>query len=148
MHGGGRGQRIGDQTWTGAAVPSAAPSHADLFKPTPAVTLSRNSSQNTSTVINPANATTMATGGALLSTASLSVISFLLHLSVKRLRPRNIYTSPSSKDNPVLSRQPVTREKQVFIESANSIPYCVDTENTEDPKSDWFEEYVKSLLSK
>ncbi|XP_004412481.1 PREDICTED: signal transducer CD24-like [Odobenus rosmarus divergens] len=45
------------------------------------VTLSRNSSQNTSTAPNLANATTVATGSALQSSASLSVISiFLLHL--------------------------------------------------------------------
>ncbi|XP_038410781.1 signal transducer CD24 isoform X1 [Canis lupus familiaris] len=45
------------------------------------VTLSSNSSQSTSTAPNPANTTTTPTGGALLSTASLFVISFsLLHL--------------------------------------------------------------------
>uniref|UniRef100_A0A452RHG9 CD24 molecule n=1 Tax=Ursus americanus TaxID=9643 RepID=A0A452RHG9_URSAM len=48
---------------------------------TTVVTLSSNSPQNTWTATNPADTTTMATGGTLLSTASLFVISFsLLHL--------------------------------------------------------------------
>uniref|UniRef100_A0A8C4N215 CD24 n=1 Tax=Equus asinus TaxID=9793 RepID=A0A8C4N215_EQUAS len=64
-------------------------------------TTSSRSSQSTLASPNPANATPKTSGGALQSTASLFVILFsLLHLTVKRLRPRNVYTSPSSKSNP------------------------------------------------
>lgn len=39
----------------------------------------------------------------------------------------------------------VARKEQVFVESANSTPYFIDTEKFEDPKLDWFEEHVKVL---
>uniref|UniRef100_A0A667IV86 CD24 molecule n=1 Tax=Lynx canadensis TaxID=61383 RepID=A0A667IV86_LYNCA len=47
---------------------------------TTVVTLSSNPSQNTSMVPNPANATTMTTGGAMQSIASLLTILFFLCL--------------------------------------------------------------------
>lgn len=44
------------------------------------------------------------------------------------------------------SRHPMWQgKKQDFIESTNSTPYFIDTENVEDPKFDWFEEHVQGL---
>uniref|UniRef100_A0A8D0IMR3 Uncharacterized protein n=1 Tax=Sus scrofa TaxID=9823 RepID=A0A8D0IMR3_PIG len=72
------------------------------------VTVSSNSTQNTSAAPKPANATTKASDGAMQSTASLFVLSVsVLHLYVKRLRPRNIYTSPFLNPNQMASRHPV-----------------------------------------
>ncbi|ELW60007.1 hypothetical protein TREES_T100000816 [Tupaia chinensis] len=89
----GRGQSDGGQAGAGGPAAGAAPAHADLLK--------SNNCCNTSKAPNPANATTKALGSALQSTASLLVISLSLYTStVERLRPRNSYTSPSSKPNP------------------------------------------------
>lgn len=64
------------------------------------VTFSNDPSQNTSTAADTANAPSKAAVGALQSTASRLALTLPSISTVKRLKSRNVYTSPSSKANP------------------------------------------------
>ena len=108
----------------------AAPIQADLFKSNNSCKTFRSSSQNTTAAPNPVSATTRQVA-VLCSQQPLSWGSPPpFHISaVKRLRPGNISTPPSSKPNPNgIQMSSMARMKQVFIESASSTPYFIDTE--------------------